>query len=201
MWKGVKLNDEKRRSEIEEAAYNLLIDKGFKATSMLAVARLAKASNETLYKWYGDKLGLCAAMIERNTKAVEAELITVRADGKVGLEALNSVGKTLLKMVTGNKAVALNRAAAGDPSGRLGALLAKEGRSRVAPQIAELIQQIYGSGIDVRECAETYISLLIGDIQIRRATGAIAAPSKEDIEKRADRALSQLQILYPDTSR
>ena len=191
------MNDEHRRKKIEDAAYKLLIEKGFKATSMLAVARLAKASNETLYKWYGDKIGLFAAMIEQNTKTVEAELIKVRTEGKPGLDALDTVGRTLLKMVTGDRAVALNRAAAGDPSGRLGVLLAKQGRSRVAPQIAELIQQIYGSDVDLQKCTETYITLLIGDLQIRRVTGAMAKLAENDIATRATRALQQLQVLHP----
>lgn len=195
------MNEERRRNEIEDAAYRLLLEKGFKATSMLAVARLAKASNETLYKWYGDKIGLFAAMILQNTKTVEAELVKVRTEGEAGLDALNAVGRTLLEMVTGDRAVALNRAAAGDPSGRLGALLAKQGRSRVAPQIAKLIQELYGDDIDFQECTETYIMLLIGDLQIRRATGAISLLTKKDIAARADRATRQLQVLYPLSSR
>ena len=55
-----------RKNEIEAAAYTLLAEKGFGGMSMLTLAKTARASNETLYRWYGDKLGLVSRMIARN---------------------------------------------------------------------------------------------------------------------------------------
>ena len=46
---------QQRRRQIEAAAYDLLVQYGYDGTSMLAVAKAAKASNETMYRWYGDK--------------------------------------------------------------------------------------------------------------------------------------------------
>jgi AcrR family transcriptional regulator len=193
----VGLKDEKRAIEIEKEAYKLLIDKGFKATSMLAVAKASKASNETLYRWYGDKLGLFSTMIQRNARTVETIIIKARSEGNGDVDALNGVGRALLAMVTGDNAIALNRAAAGDASGRLGLLLAKEGRSRIGPQIADMIHETFADTVDVRECVEVFISLLIGDLQIRRATGALGPMSDKELTTRADRAIAHLQVLYP----
>jgi AcrR family transcriptional regulator len=67
-------NRNERRDAIEAAAYELLATKGYLGTSMLAVARKAKASNETLYRWYGDKQGLFRSMVERNAEAVRRSL-------------------------------------------------------------------------------------------------------------------------------
>ena len=47
-----------RQQQIEDAAYEVLEAKGYDGTSMLGIARQARASNETLYNWYGDKQGL-----------------------------------------------------------------------------------------------------------------------------------------------
>ena len=47
-----------REEEIEAAAYRLLEERGFAGTGMQAIAQAAHASNETLYRWYGDKTGL-----------------------------------------------------------------------------------------------------------------------------------------------
>ena len=47
-----------RQKQIESAAYLVLEKKGFSGASMLAIAKQAKASNETLYRWYKDKNGL-----------------------------------------------------------------------------------------------------------------------------------------------
>ena len=48
-------NQQKRREQIETAAYELLRGKSHISTLMLAIARHAGASNETLYRWYGNK--------------------------------------------------------------------------------------------------------------------------------------------------
>ena len=105
----------KRAAEIEAAAYAVLEKKGYDGLSMLAVAKAAKASNETLYRWYGDKLGLFAALIDGNTQVVRDAL--GGDDGDTPLEDLARVGPKLLTMLLGPRAVALNRAAAVDGSG------------------------------------------------------------------------------------
>lgn len=46
-----------RRERIEETAYAVLKESGYKAASLLAIARRASVSNETLYNWYGNKQG------------------------------------------------------------------------------------------------------------------------------------------------
>ena len=58
----------KRQGEIEQAAYALLREDGYGNISMLKVAKRAKASNETLYRWYGDKLGLFGALVAKNAE-------------------------------------------------------------------------------------------------------------------------------------
>ena len=52
-----------RHEAITKAAYAQLAKNGYDGTSMLSIAKAAKASNETLYRWYGDKQGLFAAMV------------------------------------------------------------------------------------------------------------------------------------------
>ncbi|WP_299673356.1 TetR/AcrR family transcriptional regulator [uncultured Roseobacter sp.] len=190
------MDTSERAARIEAAAYKILAEKGFKGASMLAIAKAAKASNETLYNWYGDKTGLFAAMIRQNTSVVVDELQTARATGRTGRTALREVGRALLTMVTSDKAVALNRAAAGDISGKLGKILAEEGRGRVLPIIAQLLEEAFGTEHDMGELTDCYISLLIGDLQIRRATGAQAAPDRDFVVARADRALDHVQKIY-----
>ena len=48
-----------------------------------------------------------------------------------------------------------------------------------------------------QEMAETWFLLLIGDLQIRRVTGALATPRPDYIETRAASALARLRILFP----
>lgn len=124
----MNVDREFRRQQIEDAAYKMLGEKGYAGTSMQAIARAAKASNETLYNWYGDKKGLMAALIARNTNVVLAALSDAH-DGDP-LAQLARIGPILLEMVLGPRAIALNRAAAADASAIWAAPCRKAGAKR-----------------------------------------------------------------------
>jgi AcrR family transcriptional regulator len=182
-----------RQDQIERAAYAVLAEKGYAGASMLAIARAAKASNETLYNWYGDKTGLFAALVRRNAAEVKALLQDQIAAGGDALDTLGRVGPVLLQLVTSDRAVALNRAAAADPTGELGRIIAAEGRDTVAPLIAQIIAQGRAQGRlvfdDLAVACETWLGLLIGDIQIRCVVGRMPLPGPEALAARADAAL------------
>lgn len=193
------MNRDARAEKIEEAAYAVLREKGFKGASMLAVARAARASNETLYNWYGDKVGLFSALVARNADRVRAEL--AGCGDCAGLAGLVLLGRTLLAMLTGERAVALNRAAAADTTGELGAALARQGRETVLPGITDRLAALQAAGAlgpgPAEELAETWLALLVGDLQIRRVIGVLDPPTDEVITARADRAVTGLARLYP----
>jgi AcrR family transcriptional regulator len=184
----------KRRAEIEAAAYDLMMRNGYDAMSMLGVAKAAHASNETLYRWYGDKQGLFRAMIVANADLVRDHLDAALPEGRDAdpLAVLRQLCPVLLGMLVGGRAVALNRAAAADASGALGAALAEAGRAEIAPRITRLIASAIEAGAlqasSAPEAAEWLLGLLIGDWQIRRVTGAMTEPSADEIAKRAEQA-------------
>ncbi len=190
---------EMRARQIETAAYELLEAKGFAGLSVQAVAKTARASNETLYKWYGDKTGLFEALIRGNTGLVAQALEAAALENPI--ECLRRVGPVLLTMLLSERAVALNRAAAADASGTLGRALAREGRSAVAPRIIGIMENAISEGAlaggTPQEMAETYFALLIGDLQVRRVTGALPKPHDDYIEKRAADAVASLTRLFP----
>ncbi|MCG7493976.1 TetR/AcrR family transcriptional regulator [Thalassobius sp. Cn5-15] len=190
------MTKQERTKKIEAAAYKVLEAKGFKGASMLAIAREAKASNETLYAWYGDKIGLFSAMIKSNAQRVESDLLKAKGNGKAGLAALLHVGGSLLAMVTSEHAIALNRAAAGDVTGELGRALGQEGRNKVLPILVDLLKEAYGEEQDVTEHLECFLSLLLGDLQIRRAIGTVEILSSAEIKLRSERAIERLQLIF-----
>jgi AcrR family transcriptional regulator len=189
-----------REDAIVAAAYGLLERQGFAATTMQAVAREAHASMETLYRWYGDKTGLFRSLITRNTDEVAATLERSLAQGQTGLQRLADAGPALLSMLVGPRAVALNRAAASDATGSLGQTLAEGGRGTLFPRLVAVMQQAVAEGALTGEPADTltdlWLTLLIGDLQIRRVTGALPPLAPQDITRRADRALQTLCRLY-----
>lgn len=188
-----------RQAQIEQAAYEVLEEKGYAATSMLAIARRARASNETLYNWYGDKTGLFRALVVRNADAVRQMLEAALAQDAPPLSTLEALGPELLALLTSSRAVQLNRAAAADPTGELGALLSERGRDAVAPLIGAVLERARAAGlVDYETTAEAvglYLDLLVGDLQIRRVIGRAPQPDEAAIAERARRALDRFVVL------
>ena len=200
-----------RERQIFEAAYKVLSQKGFKSASMLAIAKTAGASNETMYNWYGNKQGLLAAMIRDNADRVAAELEEFASDapGKDSdpVASLEKFGSKLLDLLTGERSVLLNRAAAADVAdgGLLGKLLAEHGRSRMVPLVSRTIAAAQEAGRlrahDPQEITEIYLALLLGDIQIRRVIGVTQAPPREAIAVHSQRVIELLLDLFGSKSR
>jgi len=188
-----------RQQQIEAAAYELLEAKGYAGTSMIGIARRARASNETLYNWYGDKQGLFQALVTRNAAEVKGHLEAELKTDHDALSILGSLGPKLLDLLTGDRAVALNRAAAADPSGELGATLSKAGRETVFPLLEKVLLRAKAEGQlsfdEPGTAVGLYLDLLIGDLQIRRVIGRQPCPSKAFCEGRAVRAVRHLQRL------
>ncbi|EAV46298.1 transcriptional regulator, TetR family protein [Stappia aggregata IAM 12614] len=190
---------ERRKTAIETAAIELLLEEGYDNMSMLAVARKAKASNETLYRWYGDKTGLFAALVDRNAEDIRLALKSCMGNASAPEQALKHFGRSLLGVLTNPAAIALNRAAAADTTGTLGAALARSGRNAVLPLVQDLIAQVQDQGfladIEMAAAAELYLSLLIGDLQIRLVTRALPQLPETDIDARVDSAWHAVRLL------
>lgn len=192
-------NRSRRQTEIEAAAYAVLEEKGYAGTSMLAIAKRARASNETLYNWYGDKQGLFRALVERNAEEVKRHLEEELQTDHGALSILATLGPKLLVLLTGDRAVALNRAAAADSSGELGETLSKAGREAVFPLLEAVFLRARSEGQlafeETGEAVALFLDLLIGDQQIRRVIGRLPAPTMAACEARAVRAVERLRRL------
>ncbi|WP_425040963.1 TetR/AcrR family transcriptional regulator [Primorskyibacter sp. S187A] len=186
-----------RRAEIEAAAQEVLIEKGYAAASILDVAKRAKASNETLYRWYGDKLGLFAALVARNAAGGMAILTGTIAQDAPLEQRLEAFGRALLKGILSDSAVELNRAAAADATGQLGKSIAENGRDAVMP----LLQKLFATSkpnltfASDMEAAESFIALLVSDMQARRIIGTLPSPDEAFIDARVDQAIAQFKVL------
>ena len=190
---------ETRQQQIEAAAYEVLEQKGFAGASMLAIAKAAKASNETLYRWYGDKTGLFSALVERNAAEVRALLESGLKDQADPMQILDDFAPALLSLLLGNRAIALNRAAAADSTGTLGQAITRSGRETIAPLIAQVLERARAGGDlsfdDTQDAVVLFLDLLVGDQQIRRAIGQTQAPTHGEITHRATRALSHFRLV------
>lgn len=187
---------QKRQTEIFSAAYELLAKHGYGGTSMLRIAKAAKASNETLYRWYGDKDGLFKDMVRANAAETRKMLGDALDCGDDPWATLEVVAPVFLQMILGQKAILLNRAAAADPTGALGASISFGGRNEVMPLLNQLMERICdGTDCNPKDAADWLVSLLVGDLQIRRIIHDRDPLSEQEIGKRCSNILNVLRQL------
>lgn len=194
-------DNETRRRAVLEVAGRVLIEKGYAPTSMLQIAKAARASNETLYKWWPNKQALFADLVTENARLVVDAMRAAAEADITPWAVLERIAPVLLRMLTGPLAIALNRAAAADSTGTrtLGPLLASEGRDRVGAALVDLMRRAMDAGeiaaSDPRAAATLYVTLLVGDLQIRLATGALAHIDEAEVDARARTAIAQFEVL------
>ena len=136
---------------------------------MLAVAKRAGASKETLYSWFGDRSGLIRALIECNgERAATAVRAAMIDDGRDPRDVLTDHAVGLLRLLTGPGSIALNRAAMDDPD--LAAALLAGGRYRVGPIVEEYLARLDETGrLPIPDPAAAYrllYGLTVRDVQI-----------------------------------
>ncbi len=183
---------ERRRAAVIDAALAELIAHGYERTTMTGIAARAGASKETLYRWFGTKEGLFAALIEANADDSAAR-VAAALDGDVDpVDTLTGYATGLLTLLTSPASIALNRAAMSAPD--LAEILLRSGRHRIGPLVEQHLQQLAERGhLQVDSPAEAFrllYGLTVQDSQIRTLLGEPAPPA-EEIADQARRAVEQ----------
>src|SRR5262245_64127102 len=121
---------EPRRRAILEAAFAVLMERGYAGASTLEIARRARVSKRELYAEFGSKSGMLQALIAATATRMRLPL----ADGAVGdRKALQTLlqryGSTALTELTRKPVLAINRLAIAEAgrSSELGRILEPHG--------------------------------------------------------------------------
>jgi len=193
-----------RRLEILGAALEILREQGYEKTTMLAVAKRARASKETLYAWFGNKQRLFEEVIRAKADGMNRALLA-ELDGEPAM-VLRRFGGNLLTLLSSADSIAINRAAVAeaprDPS--FGQALAAHGRQRTGALMIRYLEGQRDAGRlsfddlaeDPARAFESFVGLLVGDAQVRMLTGAIAPLDADEIAARAERATALFLKLY-----
>ncbi len=169
-----KASEEAQRHEaVIKAAFEELVEKGYEKTTMLGIAKRAKASKETLYTWFGNKEGLFAALIRHQAESTVERLNTVFSAQEDPKETLIGFANGFLRLLLGEPSVSLNRAAMAAPE--LARVLLEHGRYTAGPIIEayleSLAKQNYLNTDNISESFEVLYGLIIQDLQIRVLLG------------------------------
>lgn len=168
---------EERESEILDAAFLVLRSRGIEGLTMDAVASQARASKETLYKWFGDLDGLLKRLIERNADGAITPLLSALNEPEVSVAAaraaLRDFAVSLLTFLTSEMSVVINRAAMASP--RLGKELRESGPRRVAAAAAAYFDKMAEGGLissgKREDLFALFFGLIVRDAQIQSLHG------------------------------
>ncbi|MCQ6551897.1 TetR/AcrR family transcriptional regulator [Streptomyces sp. C10-9-1] len=183
-----------RRAAVLEAAFAELVQHGYAGTTMLGIARRAGASKETLYHWFGNKRGLFAAMIRRQSELANAQMAAALERRSDPRETLTGFAVSLLQLLLGTYSITLNRAAIAAPE--LADVLLAEGRHTTGPLVADYLARLAEDGeLAIGEPEDAFrllYGLVVSDSQIRVLLGE---PPPTDIQDRARRAVDRFLTL------
>lgn len=186
-----------RRREILSHGLSVLVEKGWRGASMIAIARKASASKETLYNWFGDKAGFFGELIRENAAALDRALPQDFASMPLE-QGLHAFGRELLQLVSGEASVAINRAAIAEAGGdaTLGQTLLEEGKAKSLPKLAHWLA-CHMQLEDPMQAAERFVVLVKGETQLERLLGVAEPLTQTQITAQVDRAVRDFLLLYP----
>ena len=192
-----------RRAEILAAAVALLSELGYEKTTMLAVAKRARASKETLYAWFGNKQGLFIEVIRAQAARTNRDLEVAMADGGGTPDTvLRRFGDNLLTLLASDTSIAINRAAIAEAphDASFGRVLAEQGRHRTGSLVLHYLERQREAGrlsfADAGQALDAFLGLLVADTQVRMLSGALPPMGPEEVTGRAERATAMFMRLF-----
>ena len=193
-----------RQNAVLEAALRLLVEGGERALTTAAVAAAANCSKESLYKWFGDRDGLLAAIVTYQASKVRVFDDDAAPATRAEFEAaLCRFAEDLMTVLFSDTSLALNRLSIGSVRGGeagLGAVLLERGKRRIEDRARALLdigrsrQFIHFN--EAESAYQALYGLIIGDRHIRALLGDGAAFSKAAIPAHASYAVGQFIKLH-----
>ena len=194
-----------RQSAVLQSALNLLVSGGDRALTTAGVARAANCSKESLYRWFGDRDGMVAAIIAFQASKVRATANEAAASD-IDTFRLNLIAfaRDLLEVLSGEVSLALNRLAigqAGNHDFQLGRLVLERGRKMIGQRAGALLesgrQQGFLDFTDAEDAYQTLYGLIVRDLHVRLLLGESPDAKALDFDRQAADAIDRFFELYP----
>jgi TetR/AcrR family transcriptional repressor of mexJK operon len=187
---------EPRTRWIVDCAANLFIANGYHKVSLNAIAREANVAVRTIYVKFGGKAGLFDAMLRSHRQTFFTGMPAMNLEGRSVDEVLHDFARRYLRLVTSDRAVAMQRMviteAPGNPELSRSFMLA--GLEPTLTMLAAFftlpgVRGIFNADIPPERLARHLITCLMGDFLCRLLTGG-AKPMGEPSEASIREALS-----------
>lgn len=192
-----------RQQEVLACVLDLMVEAG-DGFSMAAVARRARCSKQTIYKWFGDREGLLTATVQWQAAKVRLpDLPETGLTRERYAAALEEFARNWLRVLSGNVSVALNRLAiahAGSGQGGLGRIVLENGPYAMARRLHPVFELGRHAGFirfhHIELPFRAFFGLVVSDLQIRLLLGDSARPGPDEIDALARDAARQFIHLF-----
>ena len=192
-----------RQRRILEAAYAVLVERGYAGASTLEIARRARVSKRELYAEFGSKAGILRALIATTASRMHLPLdvAEIRDRAQVA-SALTQYGKAALRELSSPAVLAIQRLAIAEAgqSSELGSILDQEGREPNRRALTDVMARAQAAGVlgttDPGLMAGQFFSLLMGDLMNRLLLGVASRSGPKEIARRAQAATAALLALH-----
>ncbi|MTH95496.1 TetR/AcrR family transcriptional regulator [Roseibium sp. RKSG952] len=193
-----------RQQDVLAHALALLVEGGEKALTTAGLARTANCSKESLYKWFGDRDGLLAAVVAFQASQVQFPSDAgATADAGTFRKHLIAFVKTQQTVLFGETSLALNRlsiANSGSGQNRLGHLLVARGKNMIGTRARTLLEAGRRKGLlkfdDPDEAYQVLYGLAIGETHIRLLLGGTPTDREKDLDTLAQTAVDRFYRLF-----
>lgn len=196
---------ERKRHAIQAAGTAIFLERGYEAASMDLIAAEAKVSKQTIYNHFNSKDELFKEIITDMTTALLVPLSMSKAAGSTPQQLLHSFARELLELMLRPSSLAMYRLVVAESARfpELGADIYAAGAGRLIRMLADYLERETKQGrLAVEEperAAELLIGMLTGRLQFRALLGDARSLTEEELEKRANLAVTSFLALFaPD---
>ena len=190
-----------RRDTILQAGIEVFLEYGYVSASVDEIVRRAGGSKRTVYKYFGNKEELFAAIIASIATHMLSPL-GAAIDSDSDLQAtLEKLGKAYLQVLLREDSLAIFRTVVseGVRFPELAKAFFLNGPSSAVTQLSGYLQQQVSRGVlkldDTHAVARQYFGMIRSDLHMRAALG-LALPSEEEIALEVNRAVAMFVREY-----
>lgn len=192
-----------RRTALLRAAYEAFVERGAAGATTDEIARRAHVSKREIYRLFGSREALFSALVRERAAGMRRALtLEPPADRAAALETLERFGREFLTLLTAPTTTAVYRLAIGEAATvpELGRTLDAEGRGAVWGALVRWTAAARDAGAlpvpDPELAAGSFMALLMADLPVRLALGAVGPPEPALLARRAALARAGFERLW-----
>ena len=190
------------RARILNAAFMVLQERGYAATSTREIAARAKVSKRELYAQFGSKEGILGALIAARAAKMRQPLEHPDVHDRASLVAtLRAFGAGFLGQLCDPAVVSIFRLAisGAERSPEMSRVLHDEARAPVRAAVEALMRQARAAGLVAGEPSAMmarFLALLTGEVHVPLLLGLVATPEPSELVRSAKAATDAILRLY-----